>query len=85
MFLQLYRMYFNSIKVQLKQAHFNVNVSSLMSFQFHKGTIKTLGYEEVDPRLLLFQFHKGTIKTFSYDASYPCSYYFNSIKVQLKH
>ena len=33
---------FNSIKVQLKQAHFNVNVSSLMSFQFHKGTIKTL-------------------------------------------
>ena len=33
---------FNSIKVQLKQAHFNVNVSSLMSFQFHKGTIKTI-------------------------------------------
>ena len=32
-------------------------------FQFHKGTIKTLGLASSLLGGLLFQFHKGTIKT----------------------
>ena len=32
-------------------------------FQFHKGTIKTLGGALGGGGVLVFQFHKGTIKT----------------------
>ena len=53
---------FNSIKVQLEQK----NASSIYfdsSFQFHKGTIRTLHsfFQSLDIRE--FQFHKGTIRT----------------------
>ena len=32
-------------------------------FQFHKGTIKTLGLSSQRHCRVIFQFHKGTIKT----------------------
>ena len=35
--------YFNSIKVQLNQHH-NENEGVYHQFQFHKGTIKSLGF-----------------------------------------
>ena len=34
-----------------------------MSFQFHKGTIKTIVSTIRRNSIILFQFHKGTIKT----------------------
>ena len=34
---------------------------------------------------LVFQFHKGTIKTDVTDVTLYVDYYFNSIKVRLKH
>ena len=53
-------------------------------FQFHKGTIKTLGTGDDATGEHLFQFHKGTIKTNKIsDADYQTRN-FNSIKVQLK-
>ena len=35
----------------------------VLTFQFHKGTIKTGGSQREGRALALFQFHKGTIKT----------------------
>ena len=35
------------------------------TFQFHKGSIKTLSETNILPCLKLFQFHKGSIKTVS--------------------
>ena len=32
-------------------------------FQFHKGSIKTIGYQPIAGYELKFQFHKGSIKT----------------------
>ena len=54
-------------------------------FQFHKGSIKT-----TDPLLhlahvVVFQFHKGSIKTTSRRSSTSPFFYFNSIKVRLRH
>ena len=34
------------------------------TFQFHKGSIKTLARNLYVQRLVKFQFHKGSIKTF---------------------
>ena len=36
----------------------------LLTFQFHKGTIKTKKVEALVGTVIRFQFHKGTIKTF---------------------
>ena len=76
--------YFNSIKVQLKQ-QLGGYYGALTSFQFHKGTIKTI--VSVDTTIVKhkFQFHKGTIKTTVLMSTLFTSVYFNSIKVQLKH
>ena len=38
--------YFNSIKVRLKHSSFLGSLSKAFSFQFHKGTIKTISLEE---------------------------------------
>ncbi len=74
---------FNSIKVQLKRLRHIYKCNDTL-FQFHKGTIKTV-WRARGRELRVFQFHKGTIKT-RLSASCACSaYYFNSIKVQLKH
>ena len=53
---------FNSIKVRLKLRKSFRDVIDL-SFQFHKGTIKTIHNEVVYVKHPKFQFHKGTIKT----------------------
>ena len=53
---------FNSIKVRLKLSISEV-VSTATTFQFHKGTIKTVERVARFAALLSFQFHKGTIKT----------------------
>ena len=54
---------FNSIKVRLKHTSLCDKSKAFLSFQFHKGTIKTnLPMYQIacNPE---FQFHKGTIKT----------------------
>ena len=53
---------FNSIKVQLEQ-HQTKSSASTWTFQFHKGTIRTLNSRLVTLWRALFQFHKGTIRT----------------------
>ena len=56
-----------------------------MSFQFHKGTIRTPFFSRMDGVRGIFQFHKGTIRTFKMVNRHYCLEYFNSIKVQLEH
>ena len=54
--------YFNSIKVRLEQwFHFGALIN--ISFQFHKGTIRTVSRPCGRFSYLQFQFHKGTIRT----------------------
>ena len=62
MFLLVLLIYFNSIKVQLKQQP-KMHKYYVPQFQFHKGTIKTILPPLRSNVVLIFQFHKGTIKT----------------------
>ena len=55
-----------------------------LSFQFHKGTIRTLGSFAGIGNLLLFQFHKGTIRTITRNETETFIRHFNSIKVRLE-
>ena len=76
-------LHFNSIKVRLKLV--SVDTTTIIhSFQFHKGTIKTLHLLLVHSLHFPFQFHKGTIKTIIFSFSLHSSSDFNSIKVRLK-
>ena len=76
--------YFNSIKVRLKPYR-SRRKARRWSFQFHKGTIKTLLLIVVGELDAKFQFHKGTIKTLTTCTKSPIfNSYFNSIKVRLK-
>ena len=56
-----------------------------LTFQFHKGTIKTLKPVQNSYDTIEFQFHKGTIKTLLLLTIYLIFNNFNSIKVRLKH
>ena len=77
-------LYFNSIKVRLKQANKRKRFLKMSTFQFHKGTIKT-GMIVMLPLVnLKFQFHKGTIKTVPFLTFCNHLKNFNSIKVRLK-
>ena len=58
--------YFNSIKVQLEQNTPDEEDLNL-SFQFHKGTIRTVNAANLQP-VTTFQFHKGTIRTIMSEA-----------------
>ena len=53
---------FNSIKVRLEQSKvlFPIDPST---FQFHKGTIRTINPYFALGNINSFQFHKGTIRT----------------------
>ena len=84
MLLLLAMLYFNSIKVQLrrKQIFTYSRVGTL--FQFHKGTIKTIGKGDRKIFGARFQFHKGTIKTVVCLHGGKVVWDFNSIKVQLR-
>ena len=53
---------FNSIKVQLEPLDKLYRLQQ-QSFQFHKGTIRTTGFDKVHGQFCSFQFHKGTIRT----------------------
>ena len=76
--------YFNSIKVQLEQTEAH-SASCLATFQFHKGTIRTLPFALLTLGVRIFQFHKGTIRTErTKDNRNTCYHHFNSIKVQLE-
>ena len=75
-------MYFNSIKVRLKLKNPVINLY-FDTFQFHKGTIKTI-YALGLIGSYLFQFHKGTIKTLKDYVLKLLELNFNSIKVRLK-
>ena len=55
-----------------------------VSFQFHKGTIKTIVSTDTTFVNHSFQFHKGTIKTYQSKQRIAQHSYFNSIKVRLK-
>ena len=55
-----------------------------MTFQFHKGTIKTNDLRSAGLNAKLFQFHKGTIKTDDVYHGSTSTPDFNSIKVRLK-
>ena len=55
--------HFNSIKVRLKQLSAYRRTMFNRSFQFHKGTIKTMEIANEYITSKEFQFHKGTIKT----------------------
>ena len=81
--LMLATSYFNSIKVQLEQFCWTC-ICSTISFQFHKGTIRTLSAELARLCRYLFQFHKGTIRTINRLLNTIGVTYFNSIKVQLE-
>ena len=54
---------FNSIKVRLRLVDKNCPAVFCNTFQFHKGTIKTVFVFVVVVVTMMFQFHKGTIKT----------------------
>ena len=58
--------------------------SSTLTFQFHKGAIRTYRDVEVYKGLYLFQFHKGAIRTVSCALLASERAYFNSIKVRLE-
>ena len=75
---------FNSIKVRLEQWG-NMIINTLMTFQFHKGTIRTRANKRGRFDLSQFQFHKGTIRT-DKDKLLSGQVFqsFNSIKVRLE-
>ena len=54
------------------------------TFQFHKGTIRTIDDAAVRFTLPKFQFHKGTIRTNYLHPDIAMQLHFNSIKVQLE-
>ena len=76
-------LYFNSIKVRLKLEYSNLPIDYI-TFQFHKGTIKTLLPFFTRFLSIKFQFHKGTIKTIRRRLFWCIFWHFNSIKVRLK-
>ena len=55
-----------------------------LTFQFHKGTIKTNVIDLLSRLVHSFQFHKGTIKTLLKTGDPSSLRNFNSIKVRLK-
>ena len=55
-----------------------------LTFQFHKGTIRTLSRYSGVKNSLSFQFHKGTIRTLRPVSSEQSVSDFNSIKVRLE-
>ena len=75
---------FNSIKVQLRHRLFYADSDFVETFQFHKGTIKTISIFIKSTTKPKFQFHKGTIKTATANYLPINCQYFNSIKVQLR-
>ena len=74
---------FNSIKVRLEQSR-RTDIPLFLSFQFHKGTIRTVGFLRLPGSCYRFQFHKGTIRTKSHSPEVIVIVYFNSIKVRLE-
>ena len=68
---RIYINYFDSIMVRLRRSK-NVRSGEHLPFQFHNGTIKSLGENESVIDYVLFQFHNGTIKTMCLSIpSYP--------------
>ena len=55
--------YFNSIKVRLERGAAPEYVAKYVTFQFHKGTIRTHDDYASKTTGNAFQFHKGTIRT----------------------
>ena len=55
-----------------------------IEFQFHKGTIRTILFDNFFVKTFGFQFHKGTIRTFGFGLIIKDNYHFNSIKVRLE-
>ncbi len=53
-------------------------------FQFHNGSIKSGGSQNLDQTLAIFQFHNGSIKSMNDYEDFAPSLYFNSTMVRLK-
>ena len=75
---------FNSIKVQLELSGSQASYYSQMSFQFHKGTIRTSWLEREDEILDYFNSIKVQLELIEYGKVAAHVNYFNSIKVQLE-
>ena len=75
-------MYFNSIKVRLKQ---NISIKNSCSHNFNSIKVRLkLLILRILKSSIIFQFHKGTIKTNHTARALSRMSYFNSIKVRLK-
>ena len=55
-----------------------------ISFQFHKGAIRTMYRDTDEGAEQIFQFHKGAIRTFARSSFQILRRNFNSIKVRLE-
>ena len=77
-------LHFNSIKVQLELSGSQASYYSQMSFQFHKGTIRTSWLEREDEKLDYFNSIKVQLELIEYGKVAAHVNYFNSIKVQLE-
>ena len=82
----LFKEYFNSIKVRLELSIKAIRPMSV-SFQFHKGTIRTDSDFVSQVLAHLFQFHKGTIRTNHLDADILilCEFQFHKGTIRTKH
>ena len=77
-------LHFNSIKVQLELSGSQASYYSQMSFQFHKGTIRTSWLEREDEKLDYFNSIKVQLELNFRQGQLMCLPNFNSIKVQLE-
>ena len=78
------RGYFNSIKVQLRLIKHLRVILWFLDFNSIKVQLRPNVHFKAVPRPV-FQFHKGTIKTKNMKYLILLVFYFNSIKVQLRH
>ncbi len=74
---------FNSIKVRLEHFSYGQLLPGI-TFQFHKGTIRTAFYRSQELLSSEFQFHKGTIRTLFTALRSYFLLNFNSVKVRLE-
>ena len=82
--LSAFNQYFNSIKVQLELLSKVHWLRFVKVFQFHKGTIRTFGFQTKIPILSYFNSIKVQLERGGFHFPRSPVLYFNSIKVQLE-
>ena len=76
--------HFNSIKVRLELCRTTSKLRDILTFQFHKGAIRTGWPPSIKLVFTWFQFHKGAIRTLDTILHSRAELHFNSIKVRLE-